>query len=122
MVLRRSHLLLALFETLVTLSNSKQRFTIVFRTMGSDLQDIAEAITLFAAKGRHPNYPDFHNECLVLGAEHMAQGKWNQPQGTNEDAMYQLWRDGDIVASGDKEVLHFLHSHTICGIVDDYPF
>ena len=89
--------------------------------MGSDLQDIAEAIPLFAKKGRHPNYPDFRNEYLVLGAEQMAQGKWNQPQG-NEDAMYQLWKDDEIVASGDKEVLHFLHSQTICGIVDDYPF
>ena len=117
-----SHLLPALFETIRALSRSNQQFTICFRTMGSDLQDIADAINVFCS-GQHPHYPDFCDDSLRMEPHQLAQGKWRkQNSGPAETPVYQLWRDDTMVASGDEQVLDFIHSHSICGIVDDYLF
>lgn len=119
-----SHMIPALFETLIALSESSQPHTIVLRTMGSDLPDVAKAINLFA-NGQHPAYPDFCNEDYLIGPEHLVQGRWAEKKDDNEEKgshVYQLWRDEEILASGDVDVLEFLHTNRICGIQDDYPF
>jgi hypothetical protein len=100
--------------------------------MGSDLQDIADAINVFCS-GQHPHYPKFCNDSLRMGPHQMAQGKWGTPpprdtdDDDNENSLaetyvYQLWRGDTMFASGDAQVLDFIHSHSICGIIDDYPF
>lgn len=120
--------------------------SIVLRTMGSDLSDIANAITLFA-KGEHPNYPNYKNQQLIMTPDKLVIGRWNKRIGTTEACNidninakeqyeWQLWdhpegkdknsgnhhNNCNIVASNEFEVLDFIHSNTICGIQDDYPF
>jgi hypothetical protein len=113
-------LLPALFTTIVALSESSSHcFTIVFRTMGSDLSDVAKAINAFVT-GNHPAYPDFRNERLVIGPEQLVQGRWRKESDGN--TVYELFQDDEVVASGDNQVLEFLHSNSVCGIQDDYPF
>jgi len=114
-----SHMLPAFFETVVALTQSEQRFTLVFRTMGTDLPEIAAAITAFA-RGQHPNYPDFYNADLILEETKLLQGRW---ASNNDGQVFQLFsRDGAMVASGDAEILNLMHSETVCGIQDDYSF
>lgn len=117
-----SHMIPAFFETLVALTESQQPFTLVLRTMGSDLSDIAAAVTAFG-RGQHPEYPHFRNKRLVLTSDRLVKGRWaavGDPSDNHYE--YQLWRDDQLVAGGDDEVLEFLHSQTVCGIQDDYPF
>ena len=115
-----SHFIPALFETIKSLSGESSRsYTIVFRTMGSDLPVVANVINNFAA-GRHPSYPDFCDDRLHLGPKSLVQGRWKEVGHGRH--VYQLWRDGRVLASGDSEVVDFLHSTTICGIQDDYGF
>jgi hypothetical protein len=128
-----SHMLPAFFETISALSKQKfatgQPYTLVFRTMGTDLPEIAEAVTAFA-RGQHPEYPDFEDLDLVLTPDKLVQGRWaelpdnNNDDGNNDSTRYvfQLWKEKSLVASGDAQVLEFLHSHTVCGIQDDYAF
>jgi hypothetical protein len=131
-----SHLIPAIFETLKVLFSSEDErsptssITIVFRTLGTDLPELAQAITAFAL-GRHPDYPDFYNEKLVMRQEDLMQGRWsmqdemescNNLNRREHQHVYQLWKNETQVASGDAEVVDFIHSHTICGIQDDYPF
>mmetsp|Transcript_17076 Transcript_17076/g.25862 ORF Transcript_17076/g.25862 Transcript_17076/m.25862 type:complete len:375 (-) Transcript_17076:849-1973(-) len=110
-----SHLLPALFETIETLQTRTQRVRFVFRTFGSDLPDIAKAITAFS-RGKHPNYPHFIHPELELNT--LVRGRWN------EDRVYQLWDYSEerVLASGDTEIVQFLDSHPICGIQDDYEY
>lgn len=110
-----AHLLPAFFRTLQVLSSSEQRFTLVFRTMGVDLTDLAEAVNLFA-RGKHPDFPSFHNPNLVLSPHRLVKARWTS------DGTYQLWKGGSVVASGDQQVLEFIRSESICGIQDDYMF
>ena len=56
------------------------------------------------------------------------QLKW-KPQKQNESNKSQLftlelWNyAGDtLMAAGDDEILSLLQKHTVCGIMDDYPF
>eukprot|EP00977_Amphora_coffeiformis_P001205 scaffold244_cov172-Amphora_coffeaeformis.AAC.58 len=114
-----NNMLPAFFETLKHLSQTDQKKTIVLRTMGSDLPDIAQAVTAFA-QGKHPDYPNFYNTNFLLDIESLVKGRWlRNSDGTT---VYQLFRGDELVAAGDQQVLHFIHSHTICGIQDDYPF
>lgn len=130
-----SHMLPAFFETVATLSKQKsghagQPYTIVFRTMGTDLPEIADAVTAFA-RGRHPAYPDFEDPDLVLTRDKLVQGRWaclpddddgNDSGNKKDQYIFQLWHEGQLVASGDAQVLEFLHTQTVCGIQDDYAF
>jgi hypothetical protein len=113
-----SHILPAFFETLIHLSMRDEPHTVVFRTFGSDLPEIARAMTAFAT-GQHPLYSNFRNPDLVLLAENLYQGRW---RGQGRESVYELWQYDNIVASGDAQVLALLHSKTICGIQDDYDF
>ena len=131
------HLLPAFFETLHYLSTSrKDKWTIVFRTFGSDLSDIAEAVTAFA-RGRHPSYPNFRDDRLVMDKKLLFQGKWTKEMEGHElnderkcpgheNWIYQLWdHDGNtLVALDEDKVLELLHDRNIhiCGIRDDYDF
>ena len=116
------HILPAFFDTLQVLSQQQQQnespsLTIVLRTMGTDLPDVAQAISLFAT-GKHPDYPDFDNKALVLTPQQLYRGQWTR----EPPHVYQLWQADQLVASGDSEVVHLLQSQTICGIQDDYAF
>jgi hypothetical protein len=126
-----SHMLPAFFETVATLSKQKalhngQPYTIVFRTMGTDLPEIADAMTAFA-RGQHPEYPDFEDSDLVLTRDKLVQGRWAKLPDGDDDGnegqyVFQLWQEERLVASGDAQVLEFLHTQTVCGIQDDYAF
>lgn len=137
-----SHILPAFFHTLRNLPDDSQT-TIVLRTFGSDLPDIAAAVSAFA-RGQHPDHSDYVSESLVLSEDALVQGRWaksiastaaqiesniNGDNNTSKSCaaeeerdffVYQLWKKDQLVASGDAEVLQFLHSHTICGIQDHY--
>lgn len=117
------HLLRAFFDTFIALSQrqkqGRMQCTIVFRTMGSDLQQLAEAITLLA-KGRHPHYPNFEDESMIFPPDHLVEGKWVEVREGCYD--YQLWKDKECIANGDEEVLQYICSHRVCGIRDDYQF
>ena len=74
------HLLPAFFETLLFLSSSSTsqnlKWTLVFRTFGSDMTDLAQAVTAFA-RGQHPLYPNFRDERFVLDEKRqLFRGKW----------------------------------------------
>jgi len=113
-----SHILPAFFYTLQHLP---AHCTVVLRTFGTDLPDIAQAISAFA-RGQHPHHAGYTNDALVLEKDALVQGRWARINGDNRQGfVYQLWRDDDtMLASGDAQVLDFLHSHTICGIQDHY--
>jgi hypothetical protein len=120
------HMIPAFFHTLQELmqrtstGTTPQKKTIVFRTMGSDLHDIAAACNAFA-QGKHPQYPNFCNDNLLLDDTSIVKGRWvqNTSDGTT---VYQLFHGDTLVAAGDQEVLDFIHSRTVVGIQDDYPF
>lgn len=114
-----SHMLPAIFHTLVVLSNRKEPFRLVLRSFGSDVKEVAEAISLFA-QGKHPDYPDFKNEALVATSEDLVQGRWSS--NDNDETIFQLLKDDCVVASGDDQVLDWIQERTICGIHDDYLF
>jgi hypothetical protein len=131
-----SHMLPAFFATVASLSKQKAalslpfQYTIVFRTMGTDLPEIADAVTAFA-RGQHPAYPDFQDPDLVLTRDKLVQGRWavmpdddsgNDSHKGHDQYVFQLWQEELLVASGDAQVLEFLHTQTVCGIQDDYAF
>jgi hypothetical protein len=124
------HLLPALFHTLqTTRSNDTQpRVTFCFRTFGSDLPEIADAVTAFA-RGQHPNYPGQVQPELELPRAKLVRGRWKtvteSSDGSKPTMLYQLldYHDDTIlVASGDDEIVQFLESNIMCGIQDDYEF
>ena len=137
------HILPALFETLIVLAERQanddhimDQHTIVFRTMGTDLPILAKAMSLFA-QGKHPLYPDFYHPEYILPETHLYQGRWvsRHDNGSNttarhgatrdDDYVYQLSRNNQVVALGDEELLDLLHGNTsskVFGIQDDYPF
>ena len=108
-------------------------FTVVFRTFGSDLSEIASVVTAFA-NGEHPDYPDINFPPFCLSEDRLYQGRWKVVE---DKAIYQLWTsdESQLVASGDAEILDLLNGKTktskdelsplpfsIFGIRDDYPF
>lgn len=117
-----SHMLPAFFDTIVALKETEQSFVLIFRTFGTDLPEIAEAVTAFA-NGKHPDYPFFHAPGLVLQKASLYQGKWRRlSESDPEEVVYELWQDEKRIASGDDEVLEVIRKLSICGIQDDYPF
>ncbi|GKZ00164.1 hypothetical protein MPSEU_000969600 [Mayamaea pseudoterrestris] len=111
------HILPAFWETLQELSRRQTKLTLVLRTMGSDLHDIAQCLSLFAT-GKHPDYPNFHNENLILRPDQLYRGVWTR----QPPHVYQLWQADELVASGDDAVVALIQSQTVCGIQDDYQF
>ena len=107
-------------------SSSVLPFTIVFRTFGSDVSEIAQLITNFA-QGQHPDYPDVNCPQLCLTEDHLYQGRWrNKLNATSEGGkvVYQLYNTDEtqLVASGDQEILQLLDQVSVCGIRDDYNY
>lgn len=145
---QRNIMLPAFYETLAHLIESYQRsadgddkgappFTVVFRTFGSDLPEIASVVSSFA-RGEHPDYPDINFPPFCLTEDRIFQGRWKVIEGnddgeTKEKLVYQLWTsdESQIVASGDAEILELLSGNkpgndesspfSIFGIRDDYP-
>ena len=118
-----SHILPALYHTLHHLITNEQiqPFSVVFRTFGDDLPDVAEAVTAFA-EGKHPEYPDVKYPSFSISRDCLFQGRWKQLPDKGE-MVYQLWDldETNVIASGDYEILHLLEQHRMCGICDDYP-
>lgn len=129
-------------------TKSAPSFTLVFRTLGSDLPQIAQAMTAFA-NGQHPDYPDFVHPEYALQESQLLRAYWVEVKervehaptkaGNDSDGQtiahktlyqYQLRResDGEVVASGDEEVLQVLHDTSthgkinVWGIRDNYEF
>ena len=105
-----------------TSTSSLLPFTIVFRTFGSDVDEMAQLISDFAL-GQHPDYPDVYCPQLCLSQHKLYQGRWKKITG-GDDVVYQLWNveETELVASGDAEILELLETTSICGIRDDYPY
>jgi hypothetical protein len=131
-----NHILPAFFHTLeqliVNTETKNESFQIVFRTFGSDIEDIAQVVTEFA-QGKHPDYPDVRYPALELSKERLYQGRWKaispiyDEKGSKENPsgfIYELWNTDEtkLVASGDDAILQVLSQHSICGIRDDYRF
>ena len=120
------------FHTLQQLSQSYgSNWTLVLRTMGTDLANIADAIAQFA-QGKHPDYPAFADERLAKSR--LLKGRWVlDDRGTkgcspDDDIVsgpftYQLQDGETTIAKGDTEVLRVLHDpeYAVYGIQDDYP-
>lgn len=113
-----SHMIPAFFATVREYHARSQTVRFVFRTFGSDLPDIAEAMTAFA-KGKHPKYPDVNYPELVIDTTNLFRGRW-----ADDGKLYQLWNHEltQVVASGDRQIMEFLEDKPICGIQDDYDF
>lgn len=131
------------FSTLVQLQKEQKEYTLCLRTMGSDLEDIASALTDFA-NGKHPLYPNFQEPNLVLSGNQLYKGRWRDVKNdndaqTNDDSYdsfvfdlfpYKCNKDNDNdnndnsidtkIASGDDAVLNIIQSLSACGIQDDY--
>ena len=113
-----SHMLPALFRTLEELTHRKEPFRVVFRSFGSDLVEVTDAVSIFA-RGQHPDYPDFRNNDLVVTQANLVKGSWDR----SENGLFQLWsQDGSLEASGDDEILDWIQHRTVCAIQDDYEF
>ena len=147
------NLLPALFQTLYTLLHTTPQqqqqpqtaeypkhpnnITIVFRTFGTDLPQIAQAMTAFA-RGQHPDYPDFVHPEYELPESNLFQAKWvpidsnsnsnNDNNDKNDNKLssidsnssptelfqYQLYQLNDstkLMAAGDQQVLDLLHNN-----------
>lgn len=117
------HILPAFFHTLNELKRQKKSFSLVFRTFGSDLPGIADALNLFA-RGEHPNFPNFRDKSLILTEQQMYRGRWRREAKEDEYEYYlQRWsKDEEIVASGDAEVLEILENQAVSGVQDHYDF
>jgi hypothetical protein len=119
------------FYTLVKMQEMKKEYTLVLRTFGSDLDDIALALNDFAT-GKHPHYPSFREPRLMLQECHLFRGRYrseskDDKSSSNSQSIYDLWEWGSdftcsskLVASGDDEVLKVIENLSVCGIEDDY--
>ncbi|KAG7339031.1 hypothetical protein IV203_022679 [Nitzschia inconspicua] len=146
----QDHILPAFYETLQYLIQQNQQqqnqpFTIIFRTFGSDLEEMANVVSNFA-QGKHPQYAHIQYPPLILPTTQLYQGRWktkststrtkhnvdnnndddddDDTQQQGEELQYELWsypNEDVLIASGDEEILQLLQSKTIVGIRDDYP-
>jgi hypothetical protein len=116
------------------------KVTLVLRTFGTDLPRVAKAISQFAI-GNHPEYPNYHNEDLILEEDDLFCSGWNyittndgSSDTDKKELVYSLYRgtrandDSDVnkgrqpAYSGDDDIINFLQSKHIVGIQDNYPF
>jgi hypothetical protein len=114
-----SHMLPAVFHTLVVLTEKRQPFRLVLRSFGSDINEVAAAISVFA-QGKHPDYPEFYNESLISKRDDLVRGRWKESD--NGETTFELWNDEEVVASGDDQVLQWIEERSVCGIRDDYEY
>lgn len=56
---------------------TNRSFTVVFRTFGSDIQDVIEEVNMFA-EGRHPSYPGVYMD----GRDGMVDVRLTAPSAT----------------------------------------
>ena len=127
------HILPSFFHTLENLQKRGKRYNLVFRSFGSDLQNVAIALSDFAV-GRHPLFPNFREPSLILSKEFLFRGRYKKVASktiTEQNdveiaAIYELHQwDSDLsipIASGDIEVLKIIENVPVCGIQDDYHF
>ena len=111
------------FFTIIKLNEFNLDYSIVLRTFGTDLSDVALAIDDFA-NGKHPLFPTFKDDKFCLKKENMFIGRYRRGLGEGE-SIYDLsqWDEKHkIVASGDDEVLEVIENLFVCGIQDDYDF
>lgn len=123
------------FYTLVKLQEMKRDYTLVLRTFGSDLEDIALALNDFA-RGKHPHFPSFYEPRLILEESHMFRGRYRRrcssdssTESSSRESIYDLWQwqrgnhsSSQMVASGDDQVLNMIENLSVCGIEDDYEY
>lgn len=126
------------FQTLVELQKRKWSYTLVLRTFGSDLEDVAHAIQDFA-RGKHPLFPEFHDAKLAAewDKDHLYTARWRKTESSandllspKQDAVYDLYPHVSYtsshppkpVASGDEAVLDIIENCRVCGIQDDYSY
>jgi hypothetical protein len=112
------------FQTLVVLQKLQKDYTLVLRTFGSDLDDIAQALRDFAS-GKHPQFPDFREPKLLLKECHMFRGRYREGDNPKAGSVYDLfdWNDFSTkIASGDDELLNIIEGLDVCGIQDDYEY
>lgn len=140
------------FECIYQLIHVRKRKDVRFaiRTFGSDLPDVAKAVTAFS-EGKHPLYPDFCYPELSMDDTQLYRIRWNEKSepdhvrsstlpsedlsAKTDDTRFTLYKlnelDKTIVATGDHEVLDVIEgksssvTHTgkqkiILGIQDDY--
>eukprot|EP00980_Cylindrotheca_fusiformis_P004665 scaffold991_cov128-Cylindrotheca_fusiformis.AAC.37 len=118
-----SHLLPAFYQTLRYLiklhdeeytETNNVPVTLVFRTFGSDIDDIANHVTKFAQEVKCP--------WLELPPKKLFRGKWKELD--DGSVTYQLWNQAmtEVVANGDGEILKLLDSGSVFGIRDDYDY
>ena len=135
------HVIPAFWKTLQYISQQRQaqpHMGICFRTFGSDLPDLLQAMNLFA-QGRHPHYPHVRDARWKMTHDQLYTLKWKKsvadgqstetPNPSNKsndptEFTLELWNyDGDtLVATGDDAILQVIQQHDICGIRDDYEF
>lgn len=113
----QDHILPAFYQTLhylIKLYNNNMPFTLVFRTFGSDIDEIAQVLTKFAAETNCP--------ALELSPNKLYRGRWKEEK--DGSTVYQLWNrnETELIASGDKEILNLLREGSVFGITDDYNF
>ena len=59
-------------------TNTPFKYTLVLRTMGSDLERIMMAMELFA-QGQHPQYPTYNNPAFIFGENKpLFRGRWRR--------------------------------------------
>jgi hypothetical protein len=115
------------------------KVTLVLRTFGTDLPRVAKAISQFAI-GKHPNYPNYYNEDLILEEDDLFCSGWKyittndgSSDFDKQELVYSLYhgsanddshvnKERQPAYSGDDDILNFLQSKHIVGIQDNYPF
>mmetsp|Transcript_20025 Transcript_20025/g.49196 ORF Transcript_20025/g.49196 Transcript_20025/m.49196 type:complete len:468 (+) Transcript_20025:371-1774(+) len=115
--------------TTSTAASNPPPVTLVFRTFGTDIQEVVQWVTEYA---KEQDYP-----WLQIGPSQLFQGRWKELEekddsngGANNNgnkpsrAIYQLWdlAETHVVAKDEDEILKLLNSGTIFGIRDDYNY
>ncbi|KAL3937446.1 MAG: hypothetical protein SGBAC_007457 [Bacillariaceae sp.] len=96
--------------------------TLVFRTFGTDIEEVAKWVTEYAKEQDCP--------WLEIGPNQLYQGRWKELEGKDSstggkpNAIYQLWdlAETKVVAKDENEILKLLNSGKIFGIRDDYDY
>lgn len=85
----------------------RRKVRLVIRTFGSDLSNVANAITAFA-EGNHPLYPDFRCPELVLKDENLYRGRWvpSQSVGVEDEESSPNGIVDDLQSVGLSHVYH----------------